>query len=217
MESRINVLWMFIMLFLFTTSGAYAQSFAEFFSQKKTQKKYLLSQIAALQVYTGYVRDGYNIASSGLETVRGFTNGEFNLHNAFISSLKKVSPQIRNHVKVAEIIGFQLAIGNLFNALEKDSEALLTIPHKEYINAVNSKVIKDCSKDMEELLLVITSGKVEMTEDEHLKRLDKVYTSMRDRSAFTQYFASEVNIFIGQKKGELKSVNQIQDIYETKY
>ncbi|MBK6993318.1 MAG: hypothetical protein IPH34_16515 [Chitinophagaceae bacterium] len=37
---------------------------------KENSKKYLLQQIVALQVYIGYAKKGYNIASKGIATVR---------------------------------------------------------------------------------------------------------------------------------------------------
>ena len=50
------------MLFAIISTGTRAQTFAEWFRQSATQKKYLLQQIAALQVYIGYVQKGYSIA-----------------------------------------------------------------------------------------------------------------------------------------------------------
>jgi len=78
----------FIGLMLFLSAGnIHAQTFSEWFRQKKTQKKYLLQQIAALQVYIGYAQKGYRIAKEGLTTIGGFTKGEFDLHSDFINSL----------------------------------------------------------------------------------------------------------------------------------
>ena len=47
-----------------------AQTWAEWFRQKATQKKYLLQQIAALHVYSGYLSKGYSIAKDGLNTIK---------------------------------------------------------------------------------------------------------------------------------------------------
>ncbi|MDM8172950.1 hypothetical protein QT327_01080 [Olivibacter sp. 47] len=215
-STLLNVLlyWIVILPLSSVVNIAQAQTFSEFFKQKKTQKKYLLTQIAALQLYSGYVRDGYNIARSGLQTVKGFTNGEFSLHNVFISSLTAVSPFIRNHVKVTETMAFQLAISKLFNMLKKDV-GVLSSSQKAYVEKIHAKLSEDCSRDMEELMLVIASGKIEMTEGQRLQRLDKVYMSMRDRFSFAQHFAGQVNVLKGQIRSELKSVNQIHNMYET--
>ena len=47
-----------ILLFLFVSMLLSAQTTAEWFNQKATQKKYLIQQIAALQVYIGYLQKG---------------------------------------------------------------------------------------------------------------------------------------------------------------
>ena len=55
-----KILILFLLTIIVTTTQA--QTFAEWFRQKKTQKQYLIQQIAALQVYIGYAQKGYSIA-----------------------------------------------------------------------------------------------------------------------------------------------------------
>ncbi len=210
--------WLFAVIgcFLFFAlcfQPARAQTFAEFFAQKKTQKKYLLEQLAALKVYAGYVKKGYDIAGKGLNTIRDITGGEFSLHNAFISSLKAVSPAIRNNAKVAETIALQLAIVKAFGGIKGNE--LLSASNQQYIGEVREKVMEECTKDLEELLLVITSGKIEMGDDERIKRLDKVYASMLDKSTFTQKFINDVALLIRQRETELQAIDQLRRYYES--
>jgi hypothetical protein len=198
-------------LILLCTTTAFGQTFAEFFKQKKTQEKYLIEQIAALEVYTGYLKKGYKIASSGIHTIRDFKNGEFSLHDAFISSLKAVSPSIRNDIKVAETVALAVQIDDAFNGISIDN--WLSVSEQNYIREVQHMVRSECDNDLEELLLVITSGKIEMTEAERVKRLDKVYLAMKDKSAFTQNFTGDVALFIRQKENEQRSVNRLKKYY----
>jgi hypothetical protein len=51
-----------------------------FFSQKQTELKYYLQQIAALKLYAGFLEKGYSIAREGLTVIAEIKNGEFNLH-----------------------------------------------------------------------------------------------------------------------------------------
>jgi hypothetical protein len=97
-----------IAVLLFYESNA--QVFNEWFRQKTTQKKYLLQQIAALQVYIGYAKKGYNIVSSGINTIRDIKKGDFNLHSTFFNALKSINPKISRYVKVADIISYQVRI-----------------------------------------------------------------------------------------------------------
>lgn len=189
-----------------------AQTYAEFFRQKKTQQKYLIEQLAALKVYADYLKKGYDIASTGLNTVKDFSKGEFNLHQTFISSLKTVSPVIKNNTKVAEIIVMQLEISRAFGIISTAHFGPATLG---YINEVKSSLMEDCDTDLEELLLVVTSGRVEMKDDERLRRLDGIYERMLDKRAFVQIFCAEVNLMNMQRNREQQSIDQLKRLYES--
>jgi hypothetical protein len=197
--------------FLLGISNSYGQNWNEIFRQKKTQQKYLLQHIAALKVYAGYLKKGYEIVDGGLQTIGDFSNGEFSLHNAFISGLKKVSPAIRNDVRVVEIIEMQVNIGKAFGSFESNPN--LSVSNQLYIENVRENLWEESLKDLEELLMVITSGKVEMSDDERIERLNKVYFSLRDKSAFTQNFISEISLYTRQKELEKRSIEQTRNSY----
>jgi hypothetical protein len=189
-----------------------AQTYSEFFRQKKTQKKYLIEQLIALKVYAGYLKKGYDIASNGLNTIKDFSKGEFNLHNSFVSSLKAVSPVIRKNGKVVDIIILQLEISQSFRSISKTN--YLEAGTLAYVDHVRENVIEECEKDLDELLLVITSGKVEMKDDERLKRLEDIYQNMLNKSAFVQHFINQLNIMAHQKQQEEQSIHDLKKLYE---
>lgn len=189
-----------------------AQTWDELFNQKKTQIRYLGEQLIALKMYAGYLKKGYEIVGQGVNTVKNLKSGEFNMHQTFISSLKVVNPAIRNSSKVAEIIALQLSLNKSFSNIK--GIGYLSASHQQYISLVKDEIQDECRKDLEELLIVITSGKAEMKDDERMKRLDKVYSSMLDKSEFTQSFCNEVSLLISQKKYEQESINLIQKFYE---
>jgi hypothetical protein len=80
------------------------------------QKKYMIQQIAALQVYIGYLQKGYSIAKKGLNVIGDLKKGEFNLHSTYFNSLKSVNPKIRNSEKVAGCITLQVQLLQVFNS-----------------------------------------------------------------------------------------------------
>lgn len=204
-----SIVW--IIALLLCTTTPFAQTWGEFFNQKKTQQKYLLEQIAALKVYAGYVKKGYTIVSSGLETVKDFKSGEFNLHQTFITSLKSISPAIQKNEKIAQIISYQLSIANAFNGIGKSD--YLSATNQLYVNQVKQRIIDECLIDLEELLLVITAGRVEMTDDQRMVRIDKLYAAMQDKAAFTQNFTSELSLLLLQIENEQKSIQLLKQYY----
>lgn len=169
---------------------AVAQAWSEWFRQKKTQKKYLMEQVVALRMYAGYLQKGYQVVRSGLGVVRDLSDGEFNLHSAFITGLKRVNPVIGKSVRVAEILEMQLGMGRAFRGLEELE--FLGVSDRLYLASVRAGLWEECLVDLEELLLVVSSGRVEMDEQERLLRLERVYASMREKSSFAQHFCGQV-------------------------
>ena len=69
-------------------SSAKSQTWDEWFQQKKTKLKYIAQQIAAFEVYAGYLKKGYEIVDEGWNTVNDIKHGDFDLHNNYFTSLK---------------------------------------------------------------------------------------------------------------------------------
>ncbi|MFA0960300.1 hypothetical protein AB9P05_00690 [Roseivirga sp. BDSF3-8] len=78
-----------------------AQTWDEWFNQRRTQERYLAEQIAALKVYTGYLEQGYRIAREGWQTVASIKDGTFSLHDEFIGRLAKVNPELEKSHRLA--------------------------------------------------------------------------------------------------------------------
>lgn len=193
-------------------SNAKAQTFSEWFRQKKTQEKYLLNQIAALQVYIDYAKKGYELVGSGLSSIRDITGGEFSLHNAFISGLKKVSPIVLSDIRVAEIIAYQLEIARSFNSLRKNGA--FGFEQLGYVSLVADGIISACYNDLEELLQVITSARLEMEDGKRIARIAAIHERMMDRTAFTQDFCNNATLLMRQKKIEQRSIENLRRYYE---
>jgi len=199
------------------STAAPAQTWNEWFKQKKTQKKYLVKQITLLRVYLGYLKKGYEIADKGLTTIHNIKNGDFNLHRDFFGSLKNVNPHIKNSAKVADIIAFQVyIIQNIkrVNNFCKDNE-YFTPEEIRYVAAVYSNMLFLCDASISELLTIIRSNETEMKDDERLVRIDKLYDDMLDKHAFVQSFDSDVRLIARERERETRSVERMHKQYET--
>lgn len=188
-----------------------AQTWKEFFKQKKTQKKYLIQQIAALKLYAGYVKKGYETVNSGLKTIKGFTQGEFNLHQDFFNSLSHVNPVIAGDPRVKEIVVWQQEIVKFFR--EADRDKLLNSSEVTYLENVRSNLLLECRYDLETLELVITNDELEMKDDERIQRLDLIHERMKEKFVFTQSFLAQISIIQLQRTQEAKSNKSVERQY----
>jgi hypothetical protein len=198
-----------IMLLVVFATGAKAQTFAEWFQQKKTQKKYLLQQIAGLQVYMGYLQKGYSIAQKGLTAISDFKSGEFNLHYDYFNSLKNVNPKIKNYARVADIISCQVKIVQTYHQayLWAKESIVFNADEIAYLFRVFGRLLDDCKANIDELIILTTSGKLEMKDDERLELIDDLYNDMQDKYTFAKSFSNEAMELAAAR---LKEKNDVQ-------
>lgn len=187
-----------------------AQTFDEWLNQQSTQKKYLLQQIAALQVYISYAKTGYNIVSDGLNTIRDIKKGDLNIHKTFFNSLKAVNPKIARYQKVADIISYQIRI------IKQAKQTMAYIRETKQFTAeeiaYNRKVfdflLQQCLGNINELLAIITSGELEMKDNERLTRIDKLYTDMQDKYTFCTVMSEDMALLAAQRMGEYGEIEK---------
>lgn len=192
-----------------------AQTWAEWFSQKSTQKKYLIQQIAMLQVYIGYLQKGYNIAKTGLTTIGNIKNGHFILDKDFFASLHNINPKVKQYNKIAAIITLNEMIVQLRGRTNKyiNDNILLSGGETNYLNNVFENLIDGCGNLTDQLITIISSDKLEMSDDERIKQIDLIYVEMNERYMFANSFESDLKILVQQRKREQSDVNTLNSLY----
>ncbi len=193
---------------IFLADSLFAQTWSEWFRQKQTQKKYLLQQIAALQVYSDFLLNGYSIAKKGLSTIQSIKHGEFNLHNNYFTSFVSVNPKIKHYSKVAEVIAMQISIAkqihNAIPGLSKNHQ--FTNTELGYFKKVFNILLTDCGKNLDELYNLITSGNLELKDDERIKAIDKIYDDMQDKKTFIISFCDDAAGLSVQRSNEQNDI-----------
>lgn len=186
-------------------------------SQNQTIKLYL-KQIAANKVYIEYLQKGYKIAKKGLTTIGDIKNGHLKLDQNFFAALESVNPSIRNYAKIAEIIALNIKlVKSHAEALKQvDKSKMFTLEEKEYINNVFSKTLGACSDLIDELALVLSEGKLKMSDDERINRIDLIHKSFHDYRVFSSSFSSEISVLALQRAKESNSIERVKALYGLK-
>lgn len=191
---------------------AHAQTFAEWFSQKKTKLKYLTQQIAALEQYGFEVKQGYQIMHGGWGSIGNWAKGEYDLHSAYYSSLKTVNPEIGNNPEADSVVSYAQLIPQQFNHL--DGWSSLDKGTRAYIGRVRAAVLRKTDQDLAELQLVMTGGKVELTDDGRIARLDRICERIRDRLVFCRSFCNGVRLLLLRRNQDLQDMQTLRRYYE---
>ena len=175
-----------IVLLVLTGHPVVAQNWQEWTQQKKTQRKYLVQQIAGLKVYLDYAAKGYTIAQAGLTTIGKIKRGDFALHDAFFTSLKAMNPKIASSAKVAAVLarGLQIVreVKRTVDGL-RSSGQFTPEEVSGYQKAFNG-LLSHCTETIEELSHLVTAGHYAMRDDERLQRMEEVAKAMEGHYAF---------------------------------
>lgn len=195
-----------------------AQTWDEWFAQKKTQIKYLVQQIATLKVYTDYLQKGYDIAREGLSTINDIKHGDFDLHKGHFDSLKIVNPAVKESFYVADALVIaekidDAAKGGLKNARQSKS---FTSGESEYLQWAYENITEQSAADIDELTLLITNGELQMKDDERLKRVEAIYSSLQDKYSFVKSFSKQAQILSIQRTKQQSETGMVRQFYGIK-
>jgi hypothetical protein len=199
------------LLCTFSFQFAKAQTFAEWFSQKKTQIKYLTEQIAALNACETSIRQGYNMLHSEWSAIGNFKNGEFGLHQDYYNSLSQVNPLVKNSTALPTIQAEQQSIISQFNSIQHISG--LSVSDQAYIGRVQQNIIALCNKDLSDLQAVLSSGGLAMTDDERIKRINQLTAAIKDKYLFTCSFCVQVRLLAIQHNQDNQNMQTLNQLY----
>lgn len=187
------------------------------FAQSAEAQQLLLNveKLAQLKQILSDLKKGYQIVSNGYNTIKNLSQGNFNLHQAFLDGLMQVSPAVRNYKKVGGIIHYQVLIvkeyKNAFRRFKQDNN--FNPQELDYIGKVYANLFNQSLKNIDALVTVITANKLRMSDDERLKTIDGIFDSMTDKLAFLRDFNNNTIMLSIARAKEKNDANSVQKIY----
>lgn len=164
-----------------------------------------VEKLAQLKKILSNMKEGYEIVSTGYNTIKDISKGNFNLHDAFLNALLQVSPTVRKYKRVADIITCQSQIIKEYrSALSRfKSTNLFNTSEINYLEEVYKNLFDKSLQNLNELSIVITAGKLRMSDDERISAIDRIYKDVSDKLVFLRTFNNEGNILAVQRGREL--------------
>lgn len=191
-----------------------AQTFSEWFRQKKTQEKYLIQQIAGLRVYAGYMKKGYEVFDKGSKTISKIKKGDFNMHDVFFNDKIKLNPNLSKAVENLGIEQLHTAIKSKGNDSKKFVSKISDFSNKQ--KAYFSSVIGNTEKETDELFSnykeLITKNELSMNDDERLKRLTDLKKEYQSLYQFINLFDNQIREYSQQLRSEQNDVSTTKKI-----
>ena len=179
-------------------------------SQSHEAQQLLLNweKLAQLKSILANMYKGYQVVSAGYNRIRDISQGNFQLHQLFLDGLLEVSPMVRKYKKAADIIKHQQRI------LQEGKKALtyftgtgsFTREEIDYMRKVYQHLLDQSIQNLDELFLVVTAGKLRMSDDERLEAIDRIFKDMEDKLLFLRSFDNSNKILSYQRIREKESI-----------
>jgi len=190
------------------------------FGQSEEAQQLLLNveKLAQLKQILSNMKKGYEVVSKGYTTIKDISQGNFKLHETFLDKLMQVSPVVRQYKKVGDIINAQLILSKEYKV------AFLRFKHSElfnekeinYLSKVYGNLFQQSLRNLDELMMVITAGKLRMSDDERIAAIDRIFSEMEDKLNFLRSFNKGTDVLAVQRQKEMNEVKVSGKIYGLK-
>ncbi|KAA9038696.1 TerB family tellurite resistance protein [Ginsengibacter hankyongi] len=200
--------WIIVMI-IFIKSHSYGQT------QEAKQLLLDVGKLVQLKNILMDLKKGYEIVSGGYTAIKNISEGNFNLHNIFLSSLLEVSPAVKKYKRIADIVSTQLKIVSQYKSVLRQLKASgkFTIYEITYIQNVYSNLFNQSLKNLDALATIVTAGKMRMSDDERLSAIDNVWKEVDNEYNFLQHFNNQAKVLALQRAKEQNDISTINQLY----
>ncbi|HWJ27329.1 MAG TPA: hypothetical protein VNS32_12360, partial [Flavisolibacter sp.] len=141
--------------------------------------------------------------------------GNFNLHQAFLDHLLEVNPMVRNYKRVADIVSLQIRIVATYKQTFKQFKASGKFRPEEiqYMSQVYVNLFSQSFKNLEDLTMVLTTGKLRMSDDERIGAIDTIWKEIEEEWTFLRHFNGQAKVLAIQRVKEAGDINSLKGIY----
>lgn len=203
-------------ILLITICAFSTQGFTQ--SQEAQQLLLNVEKLAQFKKVLNDMYKGYKVLNKGYTTIKDISEGNFSLHRNFLDGLLQVSPGVRKYKRIADIISYQLRIvkeyKTAFSQFKQDKQ--FTTDEIEYLGNVYSNLFNESLKSLDELSMVITAGKLRMSDDERLQAIDRIYSNILDQFSFLKEFNNSTAILAVQREKDMMDIEISRKIYSIK-
>lgn len=174
-----------------------------------------IEKLAQFKQILSDMKKGYDILDKGYSTIKGISQGSFDLHQGFLNGLLAVNPQLRNYSRISDIIQCQgLLLSEYRSAYGRfKSGGHFTPKEIAYLGTVYKNLFDQSLNNLDALTTVITDSRLRMSDDERLKQIDRIDHDMQDKLSFLRSFNRRVNAVDAQRAQETLEHRKLQQLY----
>lgn len=211
--ASIKKCWLFCFgLFAFSFQPAKAQTST---AQDLQQLLYDIEKLTQFKAILSDMQTGYTILTQGYGEVKSISEGNFNLHSAFLNSLEAVSPAVREYGRIADIIADQASIVTEYKNTWKQANASGHFSASEllYLNSVFTQLLNQSVDNLTNLTNIITANTLRMSDAERLRAIDHIYDDTQNKLVFLRHFDNQVALLALERQKEQNDTQMLKQLY----
>jgi DNA repair ATPase RecN len=177
-----------------------------------------IEKLAQLKNILTDLYKAYEILSSGYSAIKGISEGNFNLHKAFLDGLLAVSPAVQKYARVVDIVEDQ---GKILSEYKAAYHVFSINPHFSpdelaYLSSVYNTLIEKSERNLENLLNIMTASKLRMNDAERLEAIDRLYADTHGQLSFLRQFNSKTGSIARERSKAASDIQSVQSLYGIK-
>jgi hypothetical protein len=175
-----------------------AQSFAEWFEQNKTEKKYLREQLIALQELDEVLQEGYAVDENGLTRIGLDKKADLREHTEYFRLLRNVNPTIKADSRVGKILALTAESKKLIDRIRGAGS---TFPRlKSRLDSLCNEMDEMCVTDLLSLSEILQDGYAALTDGERLAELGEVYADAKELNEIARDAWTDAQLFTSMQR-----------------
>lgn len=206
---KVKIAVLLILIIALIGNRTYAQS---------AEVQQLLLNVEKLSQLKNILQDmkkGYTIVSGGYNAIKNISQGNFSLHDVFLDGLMVVSPEVKKYRKVADIIVYQKRIVSEYKSAFNRFKATnnFNLLEIDYLGRVYKQLFDQSIDNLDQLVMIITSPKLRMNDQERLQAIDKIFEDTEDKLMFLRSFNGQALVLSLQREKEKEDIGQTLGLF----
>jgi len=177
-----------------------------------------VEKLAQFKQILSDMKKGYDVVSKGYNGIKDISEGNFNLHKAFLDALMEVSPAVKKYKRIGDIINCQVILVKEYKSAfaRFKSNGNFDPDEVEYMGRVYNNLFKRSLENLDDLSTVVTANKLRMSDDERISEIDRIHADMKDKLVFLRSFNNRTAILALQRTKEKNDAASIKQAYGIK-
>jgi hypothetical protein len=185
-------------------------------SQEAQQLLLNVEKLSQLKSILSDMKRGYQVVSKGYNAVKDIAQGNFSLHEVFLDGLMLVSPEVRKYSKIPEIISLQADLMSEYKGAFKRFRAggNFSASELDYLGKVYGELFSSSLENLNQLAMVVTAGKLRMSDEDRLRVIDRVFVDVQDKLVFLRGFNRSASVLNVEREKEKVEISGVERLYK---